>query len=103
MRAFAVRSAETHKGKLYMGTYDWSVVAAEAGMPGAAAAFGPGADLWRFDNTSAPAVAECTDGCGNTANYGVRNMVSDGATLFVGTANPMNRLARGGWEFLGFT
>jgi hypothetical protein len=95
-------SAAVHKGKLYMGTYDWSVMAAEAGMPGAAAAAGPGADLWRFDDTTSPAVAECVDGCGNSANYGIRNLLSDGATLYVGTANPMNRLASGGWELHAF-
>ncbi len=85
-------SAEVHRGKLYMGTYDWSVVAAETGVPGGAAAARAnsfGADLWRFDDTASPAVAECTDGCGNGGNYGIRNMISDGTTLFVGTANPV--------------
>jgi hypothetical protein len=97
-------SAAVHKGKLYMGTYDWSVVADEAGLPtGVMAASHHGADLWRFDDTESAAVAECIDGCGNAANYGIRNMVSDGNTLFVGTANPMNRIKAGGWEFLAFT
>ena len=98
-------SAETHRGRLYMGTYDWSVSAQAAGVRGAeGAAAGHGADLWRFDDTASPAVAECVDGCGNPANFGIRNMVCDrNATLYVGTANPMNRLANGGWELQAFT
>lgn len=34
----------------------------------------------------------------NYDNYGLRNMVSDGISLFVGTANPMNISPYGGWE-----
>ena len=38
------------------------------------------------------------DGLGNFLNYGDRNMISDGASMFIGTANPMNLEPEGGWE-----
>lgn len=54
----------------------------------------PGADLYRFDNTTGYARPEALGGMGNIANYGVRAMVAD-EDLWVGTANPMNLLAGG--------
>ena len=58
-----------------------------------------GADLFRFSG-GGKVYAESQDGLGNDRNYGVRNMVTDGTTLWVGTANPMNLDAKGGWELI---
>jgi hypothetical protein len=65
-----------------------------------------GADLYRFPSSHEPAVPESLNGVGNFTNYGIRTMVSDDA-LYIGTANPMNRLTdpnddlpEGGWELL---
>ena len=59
---------------------------------------GEGGDLIRF--TEHWMVAESDDGLGNNRNYGVRNMVTDGDSLFIGTANPMNLDPLGGWELI---
>lgn len=46
-------------------------------------------------------------GLGNYLNYGIRNMVADGSTLYLGMANPMNLrtdpdddVPEGGWELI---
>jgi hypothetical protein len=51
-----------------------------------------------------------TTGLGNYLNYGVRSMVVDGSTVYIGTANPMNLrtdltddVPEGGWELLKLT
>jgi hypothetical protein len=60
-----------------------------------------GADLIRFSDDDVR--AESVDGLGNNRNYGVRNMVTDGERLWIGTANPMNLDPKGGWERLQLT
>jgi hypothetical protein len=65
---------------------------------GATANFG--ADLWRFDDSSTPPEAVSLNGMGNSMNYGIRNMIADEDSLYIGTANPMNLSPDGGWELI---
>lgn len=102
-------------GRLYVGTMDWSYLAKELAPPESvpvAADEEPdyGADLYVFDATNRPAIAVDTTGLGNYLNYGVRSMVVDGTTVYIGTANPMNLrtdptddVPEGGWELLRLT
>jgi hypothetical protein len=117
-------------GKLYVGTMDWSYLARHLGnttarslgvdgLPSNLAsvpllADQPplptpvfGADLFVFDSTQRPATVVDDSGLGNYLNYGVRNMVADGHTLYLGMANPMNLrtdpdddVPEGGWELI---
>jgi hypothetical protein len=90
-----------HDGWLYAGSYDWSVMLRWArrdqgpprlrrlldllGHDSVVAAEG-GADLWRTaDGENWLPVTR--DGFGNPCNWGIRNLVSTPAGLFVGTAN----------------
>jgi hypothetical protein len=112
-----------HDNRLFLGTFDWSSIAAASVLDLVPRSFGYlspnesinapiqyppaliGADLFRFENTNDPAAAETLSGFGNWANYGVRSMTSDG-NLYVGTGNPFNlRVAEaggsdGGWELI---
>jgi hypothetical protein len=58
-----------------------------------------GADLWRFDESDTPAVADDRTGLGNRLNYGIRCLIpsDDGTKLFAGMANNMNLEPKGGW------
>lgn len=124
-------------GRLYVGTMDWSYLSKELGKetaatlglspelgaalaeapvaaalaaPGAAADRPPavyGGDLYAFTAPGKPATTVDNTGLGNYLNYGVRNMVTDGTTLYLGMANPMNLRAdpnddvpEGGWELI---
>lgn len=121
-------------GKLYVGTMDWSYLAKELGQQTAAqlglapemaqvmaeaptasaemsAAERPpavyGGDLYVFTSGNKPAKVISDSGLGNYLNYGVRNMVADGSTLYLGMANPMNLrtdpsddVPEGGWELI---
>jgi hypothetical protein len=82
-----------YDGSLFVGTMDWSYLAADMlemlgesfGLPGwdPAIEFPPrsyGADLWRFDSSVTPAVPESITGVGNYTNYGIRTMLTEGAT-----------------------
>ena len=96
--------------QVFVGTMDWSQLARIAGgttttqFPAALVeALGmripiEGGDLIRF--TEHWMVAESLTGVGNDRNYGVRNMVTDGNSLFIGSANPMNLDPLGGWELI---
>jgi hypothetical protein len=66
-----------------------------------------GADLFRmtggiFGNSLSPVTLISGNGAGNTSNYGIRNLSTDGNRIFLGTANPFNKRASGpamgGWE-----
>ena len=103
--------------QLLVGTMDWSYLFREVlsnffvsqlGHPPTQTILFPkevwGADLWRISSSDSAAVAESLDGLGNYLNYGIRNVLSDGA-FYLGTANPMNlmtdlgdKLPEGGWE-----
>ncbi|WP_328342461.1 hypothetical protein [Micromonospora sp. NBC_00421] len=106
-------------GRLYVGTMDFAYISLEGEMPTppagtttppAGAATSPptfGADLWSFDAPGRPARAVDTGGFGNPLNQGVRTMVADGPTLYLGMANPMNLrtdptpgVPKGGWELI---
>lgn len=119
-------------GKLYVGTMDWrlllnDLMATEAKklgikdtskkaihklvskVPGGAGHNAYGADLWEFDSTDGKAKLVSGDGMGNYLNYGIRTMVVDGSTMYLGTANPMNldtsttdNKPEGGWELIKF-
>ncbi|MDY0222920.1 MAG: JDVT-CTERM domain-containing protein [Desulfobacterium sp.] len=107
---------EVFKGKLYIGTMDWSYLLSEMyGNLPYGLSFSElmandqnhGADLWRIDGSNKMAVAEDIEGIGNYANYGIRTMVSDVDHLYLGTANPMNLMTdltknepEGGWELI---
>ncbi|MFI6164338.1 hypothetical protein ACIA59_30830 [Micromonospora haikouensis] len=66
-----------------------------------------GGDLYAFPSTKKPATTISDTGVGNYLNYGVRNMVVDGSTIYLGMANPMNLrtdpnddVPEGGWELI---
>jgi hypothetical protein len=114
-------SMEIYKGKLYVGTFDWTLMAEQyynsqltgLGTPPTSIAtfLGPllqdavsGADLFRFENDG-KAYLVSDDGIGNLTNYGVRNMIAVAEALYLGMANPMNLATvpgqpQGGWELL---
>jgi len=81
-------------GHLFVGTYDASI------MQGPDPAAEYGADLWRFDSSSTPAVNENYVGLGDIFNYGIRILhpLDDGSGLIAGMANPFNLKPGGGWE-----
>lgn len=118
-----VWSAVARRDEILVGTFDWSQLArvelqalverAPAGVLDddtrsvLRRAFGAslpreGADLIRFSAEDG-VVAESVSGLGNDRNYGIRNMITDGKTVWVGTANPMNLDPRGGWELIQLT
>ncbi|GIJ47825.1 hypothetical protein Val02_47110 [Virgisporangium aliadipatigenens] len=100
-------------GKLFVGTMDWSYLAKELQTPLTGINIDPakfGGDLYVFDSTTRPARAVDKTGLGNYLNYGVRNMVADGSTLYLGMADPMNLrtdpdddVPQGGWELVKLT
>jgi hypothetical protein len=99
-------------GKLFIGTMDWSYLAKDLLPPGTGN-IDPskyGGELWMFDCANEPAKAIDTTGVGNYLNYGVRNMIADGDTLYLGMADPMNLrtdptddVPEGGWELIKMT
>lgn len=97
----------TSGGRLYVGTMDWTYLAG-ANLNPDPAEFG--ADLWVFESGQEPATAVDTRGLGNYLNQGVRNIVGDGETVYLGIANPFNLRAdptddvpEGGWELIRVT
>jgi len=125
-----------HRGSLFVGTFDWTFLigsefftsdafrlmlmsllesdVADELTPEMLAQIRfplifPGADIYRFDDSTSFALPEAIAGIGNIANYGVRTMVAD-ENLWIGTANPMNLLTDippiedieidGGWEVI---
>ncbi|WP_208817266.1 hypothetical protein [Micromonospora echinofusca] len=121
-------------GRLFVGTMDWSYIskdlgnqaAQQLGLPASAAATlsaapvlaeqartreNPpatfGGDLFVFNSPWSPAEVVDNAGFGNYLNYGIRNIVTDGTDLYLGTANPMNLrtdpnddIPEGGWELI---
>lgn len=92
-------------GRLYVGTMDWTYLAGDNLNPDPAEF---GGDLWYFDSAQEPAIAVDTQGVGgNWLNQGVRNIVADGDTVYLGIANPFNLrtdptddIPEGGWELI---
>jgi hypothetical protein len=113
-------SMEVWDGRLWVGTMDWGHTAAEGtdiifrellqrAVPFEVSAFFAaqsfGGDLFFFQSSQTPAVAESTAGVGNFTSYGIRNMLAADDRLFVGMANGSNLLTspllpRGGWELI---
>ena len=104
-------SSAVYNNKLYFGTYDdttWGIIGnvvdgIKNGTP--LTNHHGGGDLWVFNDTSSAAVALSTEGCGNPANHGVRNMLSTASGLYLGMSNSQNLLTDdtdgvpvGGWE-----
>ncbi len=98
-------SVSVHDGWLYVGTMDFSRFLVDAlaayGLPFIPGIFKPyeafGFDLWATDdgvNWQSVGI----DGFGNEFNWGARQMISDGESLWLGTANPFNLSSQGGWE-----
>lgn len=107
-------SMEVFKGKLYVGTMDWSFLATSgnesSSIPAVIKSIAPafyGADLWSFADSDSPAVPVNVSGMGNYTSYGIRNMVAGDDALWIGMANPMNLRSDpsnypGGWKLLSF-
>jgi hypothetical protein len=119
--------------KIFVGTMDWSYLVKDLAVATATTEYQKfvrgaladtivlgnnavslnnyGGDLWMFPSTTAKAQPVNVAGLGNYLNYGVRNMIPDGAGgLYLGMANPMNRrtsltdvVPEGGWELLKMT
>lgn len=72
-------SAEVFNNELYFGTFDTTtstqVVAAGGSASPMLIGGEAGADLFKFKNTSSPAVAVTRTGFGNPGNFGFRNLV----------------------------
>ena len=81
-------------GKLYVGTLDY---------PSDQPDLLPGADLFRFPDTSSPAETVDADGLGNSQNVGYRSILVKDDALYLGTANPSNIHPLGGWKLLRLT
>jgi len=59
-----------------------------------------GGDLFRIDSADDYARTISDDGMGNENQYGIRTMVSDRNSLFLGTAGNSNLQPGGGWELI---
>lgn len=59
-----------------------------------------GFDLLVMDSPDEPLSIVSDNGMGNPSAYGIRNMLTDGDRLFIGTANPLNLSETGGWQIL---
>jgi hypothetical protein len=107
------------QNKLWLGTMNWAYVLNETaplveealGMKpgsinfqtlGVGTVIPYGANLAYFSSAWSPARMDDRTGVGNWLNYGIRNMLPVGDTLYLGTANPMNLATsgtfQGGWE-----
>ncbi|MBT8339781.1 MAG: hypothetical protein KJP07_07185 [Desulfatitalea sp.] len=93
-------SMNVFNNHLYMGTMDYSPMTQQAlnRIPPESTF---GFDLFRFDSTSDPAVRITANGLGNENQYGIRTMISDNDTLYIGTAGNANLQPGGGWELIG--
>lgn len=105
---------QVYNHKLYIGTMDWSYLGprVEPLFADYVEQYGietdPGADLWRIESSdSTGAVAEDLTGIGNYGSYGIRTILADATSMYLGMANPMNLMTdpndgrpQGGWELI---
>jgi hypothetical protein len=103
--------------RLWVGTMDWSYLASRGfglfGISVPPKLINPstfGGDLYSFANSNSPANPESLTGVDNYTDYGIRNMLPSGGSLFLGMANNMNLLTNpngplplGGWELIEAT
>ena len=63
-----------------------------------------GYEFYRMVDNDTPAETITENGFGNTAQYGVRNIVlaDNGSNMYLGTASPFNLNEYGGWRILKF-
>lgn len=109
-----VWSMTVYKDQLFIGTMDWSYLAAQSlpaelvnngltigniTLPAPSTFFG--ADLFTISDDAKRAKAFSINGMGNNLNYGIRTMEATSNGLVLGTANPMNLNVKGGWELIG--
>lgn len=107
---FYVWSMLVHQGRLWIGTMDISFILwGESYTAGTPRSDTLGADLLVMDRTNEPALAVSRTGIGNVANLGLRDMVSNGSAILMGTAtsanlltDPHDSLVEGGWELIQF-
>jgi hypothetical protein len=99
-----------HQGRLWIGTMDLSfILFGKRYVAGQAESLMLGGDLLVLDSSSQPVQSASRTGIGNVCSFGLRDMVSDGDTLLIGTAtcanlltDPYDNLAEGGWELKRF-
>ena len=102
-----VWSMAVHQGRLFVGTQDYrSYLHADELAAGNPTPPDLGGDLYVLTDGTTPAIPVALDGGGNPLNHGFRNLLSDGVSLYAGTANISNLRElpatglRGGWELL---
>jgi hypothetical protein len=108
-------SMEVWKGGLWFTTFDASVLLGidpgdivglppDLFPPALLSLLQHGADLYHFPTPESQAIPENISGIGNELNYGGRNLLPAGDSLFVGMANPFNLATgpglKGGWELI---
>ncbi len=85
---------------LFIGTLDFGFIYGDENLDAW------GADMWRFDSSSTPAVPENINGLWNPAAYGIRVMFAEGDVIYAGTSNPTNFdtfFSSGGWQLRKLT
>jgi hypothetical protein len=99
-----------HKGRLWIGTMDYSfIISGNSYTAGKPSSDTFGGDLLVLDKSNQPAKFVSRSGVGNVSNFGIRDLVSDGEMMLIGTAtfanlltNPSDELVEGGWELKRF-
>lgn len=92
-------SMSVYNNHLYVGTMDYSPLTQYfLNQVPPDSTFG--GDLFRFESTGDSAKKISDDGMDNENQYGIRTMVSDSDSLFLGTAGNSNLRPGGGWELI---
>ncbi|MGL4292091.1 MAG: T9SS type A sorting domain-containing protein [Bacteroidales bacterium] len=103
--------------KLYVGTQDWTcmwvpMLRVDIPLPDQAwSLLGKllketnlsGYDVYCFEDNENAAKIVTTNGFNVPSSYGVRNMVNDGKSLYIGSASGHNLAETGGWEVVELT
>ena len=110
-------SMSVYNDKLYCGTQDWTcmwvpMLRIDIPLPDQAwnlltKVFNEtnlsGFDVYCFENHESAAKIVTTNGFNFQSSYGVRNMVTDGEKLYIGSASGHNLGENGGWEIIEMT
>jgi hypothetical protein len=103
---------KVYKDKLFVGTLNYTSIGNRGtnSSSGGVLPTNSGAHLWCFVSTNEPARAVSRHGVDNYSSYGIRTMLADSNSLFLGMANPRNLmtdttngLPLGGWELVRLT